>query len=284
MQRIQLRSTLLIGYKPALLTRIRDLSDVPLTDLLGLSARVAVVTGGAQGIGRACCARLAEAGATVVVADIDEEAARETASAIGSRATAAAVDVRKAASVRALVERALAEQERLDVWVNAAGIYPTSPLLELSEEDWDLVLDTNLRGTFLGAQEAARAMIAGDRGGVIVNVSSTAAYRAEAPGAAHYVASKFGVRGLTQALAVELGPHGIRVLAVAPTVTLTPGLEEQGAALQSAGFALEELGPQLPLGRVAVPDDIARVVLFCASDLSLLMTGSTLLVDAGELV
>ena len=183
-----------------------------------------------------------------------------------------------------LVERALAEQGRLDIWVNAAGVYPTSPLLELSEEDWDLVLDTNLRGTFLGAQEAARAMIAGDRGGVIVNVSSTAAYRAEAPGAAHYVASKFGVRGLTQALAVELGPHGIRALAVAPTVTLTPGLEEQRATLRSAGFALEELGPQLPLGRVAVPDDIARVVLFCASDLSLLMTGSTLLVDAGELV
>ena len=209
------------------MARIRDLSDAPLADLLGLSGRVAVVTGGARGIGRACCARLAEAGATVVVADIDEEAARETASAIGSRAIAAAVDVREAASVRALVERALDERERLDVWVNAAGVYPTSPLLELSEEEWDLVLDTNLRGTFLGAREAARAMIAGDRGGVIVNVSSTAAYRADAPGAAHYVASKFGVRGLTQALAVELGPHGIRVLAVAPTVTLTPGLEEQ---------------------------------------------------------
>ena len=252
--------------------------------MLGLSGRVAVVTGGARGIGRACCARLAEAGATVVVADLDEAAARETATAIGPRAAAAAVDVREAASVRALVERALDERGRLDVWVNAAGVYPTSPLLELSDEDWELVLDTNLRGTFLGAREAARAMVARDEGGVIVNVSSTAAYRAEAPGAAHYVASKFGVRGLTQALAVELGPHGIRVLAVAPTVTLTPGLEAQRAALASAGFALEELGPRLPLGRVAVPDDVARVVLFCASDLSLLMTGSTLLVDAGELV
>ena len=105
-----------------------------------------------------------------------------------------------------------------------------------------------------------------------------------APGVAHYVASKFGVRGLTQALAVELGPHGIRVLEVAPTVTLTPGLEAARGPLESAGFALDELGPRLPLGRVAVPDDVARVVLFCASDLSLLMTGSTLLVDAGELV
>ena len=100
---------------------------------------------------------------------------------------------------------------------------------------------------------------------------------------AHYVASKFGVRGLTQSLAVELGPHGIRVLAVAPTVTLTPGLEAQREGLEAAGFALDELGRELPLGRVAVPDDIARVVVFCVSDLALLMTGSTLLVDAGEL-
>ncbi len=121
------------------------------------------------------------------------------------------------------------------------------------------------------------------RGGVIVNISSTAAYRAAGPGVAHYVASKFGVRGLTQSLAVELGVHGIRVLAVAPTVTLTPGLEAERASLEAAGFALDELGAHLPLGRVAVPDDVARVVLFCASDLSLLMTGSTLAVDAGEL-
>ncbi len=220
----------------------------------------------------------------MVVADADLAAARETAGAIGSRAIAAAVDVREEASVRALVEGTLEARSRLDVWVNAAGVYPTTPLLDLSGEDWDLVLDTNLRGTFLGAREAGRAMVEQDEGGVIVNVTSTAAHSAEAPGAAHYVASKFGVRGLTKALAVELGPHGIRVLAVAPTVTLTPGLEAERESLQSAGFQLEELGPQLPLGRVAVPDDIARVVLFCASDLSLLMTGSTLLVDAGELV
>jgi NAD(P)-dependent dehydrogenase (short-subunit alcohol dehydrogenase family) len=266
------------------LARIRDLSDAPLADLLGLSGRVAVVTGGGRGIGRACCARLAEAGATVVVADLDESAARATAEEIGPHAVAAAVDVRESASVRALVERTLAEADRLDVWVNAAGVYPTAPLLELSDADWEQVLGVNLRGSFLGAREAARAMVERAEGGVIVNVSSTAAFRADAPGAAHYVASKFGVRGLTKALAVELGPHGIRVLEVAPTVTLTPGLEEQREALESFGFLLEELGPHLPLGRVAVPDDVARVVLFCASDLSLLMTGSTLLVDAGELV
>jgi NAD(P)-dependent dehydrogenase (short-subunit alcohol dehydrogenase family) len=257
---------------------------VPLTELLALSGRIAVVTGAARGIGRACCTRLAEAGATVVVADLDADGADAAARELGLPAVAVAVDVREAASVRALVEQVLAEAGRLDVWVNAAGVYPTSPLLEMSDAAWELVLDTNLRGTFLGAREAARAMVSGGKGGVIVNVSSTAAFRVDAPGAAHYVASKFGVRGLTKALAVELGPHRIRVLEVAPTVTLTPGLEEQREALEGSGFALEELGPQLPLGRVAVPDDVARVVLFCASDLAALMTGSTLAVDAGELV
>jgi NAD(P)-dependent dehydrogenase (short-subunit alcohol dehydrogenase family) len=262
---------------------IRDVSGSPLTELSALSGRVAVVTGAARGIGLACCARLAEAGAAVVVADIDEDAAAEAASRIGPGTIAVRVDVREAESVRALRDRTVADLGRLDVWVNSAGIFPVSPLLELSEEDWDRVLDVNLRGTLIGAREAARAMIASGRGGVIVNVASTAAYRAAGPGVAHYVASKFGVRGLTQSLAVELGAQGIRVLAVAPTVTLTPGLEAERAPLEQAGFVLDELGSQLPLGRVAVPDDVARVVLFCASDLSLLMTGSTLLVDAGEL-
>lgn len=263
---------------------IRDVSGFPLHELISLAGRVAVVTGGARGIGRACCARLTEAGAAVLVADVDEEAAGEAASTLGPNAHVAYVDVRDGGSVRALAERALADLGRLDVWVNSAGIYLVAPLLMLSDRDWDAVLDVNLRGTFIGAREAARAMVAAEEGGVIVNVASTAAYRAEAPGVAHYVASKFGVRGLTQSLAREVGPHGIRVIGVAPTVTRTPGLEAQRAPLEQAGFALEELGPQLPLGRVAEPDDIARVVLFCASDLSLLMTGSTLLVDAGELV
>jgi NAD(P)-dependent dehydrogenase (short-subunit alcohol dehydrogenase family) len=273
----------LIGYNRSSVGPIRDVSGTSLADLVQLGGRVAVVTGGAAGIGRASCARLAEAGAKVVVADLDGEAARAAAADIGSGAVALGIDVRTASTARAAVDETLARLGRLDVWVNAAGIYPTASVLELSDADWDDVLDVNLRGTFVCAREAARVMA--PRGeGVIVNVTSTAAHRVDAPGAAHYTASKFGVRGLTQALATELGPSGIRVLAVAPTVTLTPGLEAGRAALRRAGFALEELGERLPLGRVAVPDDVARVVLFCASDLSLLMTGSTLLVDAGELV
>lgn len=262
---------------------IRDVSGSSLADLIALSGRVAVVTGGASGIGLACGARLVEAGATVIVADVDKGSADTAASRLGPLATAASVDVRDATSVRAVADRALDDFGRVDIWVNSAGIFPVTPLLELSEDEWDRVLDVNLRGTLFGAREAARAMIAAGHGGVILNVASTAAYRADGPGVAHYVASKFGVRGLTQSLAVELGAHGIRVLAVAPTVTLTPGLEAERMSLEAAGFALDELGLRLPLGRVAVPDDVARVVLFGASDLSLLMTGSTLLVDAGEL-
>ena len=265
------------------MSAIRDVSDSSLADLLTLRDRVAVVTGAARGIGYGTAARLLEAGARVVLADVDRPEAERAAARLGERATAARVDVADDASVRELVQAAVDRHGRLDIWVNNAGVYPPTPVLELSADEWDRMLAVNLRGTFTGAREAARAMIDAGKGGVIVNVASTAAYRADAPGVAHYVASKFGVRGLTQSLAVELGPHGIRVLAVAPTVTLTPGLEAQRAPLEAAGFALDELGTRLPLGRVAVPDDVARVVLFCACDLSLLMTGSTLLVDAGEL-
>jgi NAD(P)-dependent dehydrogenase (short-subunit alcohol dehydrogenase family) len=262
---------------------IADVAATPLTQLLALTGRVAVVTGGARGIGQACCARLAEAGAAVLVADVDETAARETATTIGERAIAFRADVREPGSMRTLAEHALRTAGRLDVWVNAAGIYPATPILDLDDAAWDEVLEVNLRGTFAGAREAARVMASEGTCGVIVNLSSTAAYRVDGMGVAHYVASKFGVRGLTQSLAVELGPHRIRVLGVAPTVTLTPGLEAQRERLESAGFALDQLGPSLPLGRIAVADDVARVVVFCASDLSLMMTGSTLIVDGGAL-
>jgi NAD(P)-dependent dehydrogenase (short-subunit alcohol dehydrogenase family) len=254
-----------------------------LSTLISLTGRVAVVTGGARGIGHACCSRLAEAGARVVVADVEQPAAAGAASAIGSGALAEHVDVSDASSVRSLVERVLRRLGRLDVWVNAAGIYPATPLLELGDEEWDNVLDVNLRGSFLGAREAARAMIAAGSGGVVVNIASTAAYRVDGGGVAHYAASKFGIRGLTQSLAVELGPRGIRVLSVAPTVTRTPGLEAQRGRLERAGFVLDDLAATLPLRRIAEADDVARVVLFCASDLASMMTGSTLLVDGGAL-
>lgn len=283
MQRFQVGNTSAIAYIHRRVSS-SDLSPPALAALLSLAGRVAVVTGGARGIGGACCNRLAEAGARIVVADVDEPAAAEAASAIGRGAIAEGVDVSDASSVRGLVERVVRGLGRVDVWVNAAGIYPATPLLELGDEEWDRVLAVNLRGSFIGAREAARAMVAtGSGGGVVVNIASTAAYRVDGDGVAHYVASKFGIRGLTQSLAVELGPHGIRVLAVAPTVTRTPGLEAQRDRLERSGFVLDDLAATLPLRRLAEADDVARVVLFCVSDLASMMTGSTLLVDGGAL-
>jgi NAD(P)-dependent dehydrogenase (short-subunit alcohol dehydrogenase family) len=260
----------------------------PISDLVSLHDRVAVVTGGARGTGAAIAQRLAEAGATVVIGDADGAAAEATA---GDLRTAGlhvvgrplAVDVEP--DVGAFAQRVVDDHGTVDIWVSNAGIYPSAPVLEMTGEQWDEVVDFNLKAVFLGAREAARQMVAAQHGGVIVNIASTAAFRASAPGIAHYVSSKFGVRGLTQALAVELGPVGIRVLGVAATFTETPGTRARRADLGDAAYAeyVARVGARKPLRRVAVPDDVARVVLFCASDLSSLMTGSTVVVDAGDL-
>ena len=244
---------------------VPDLTDRSIADLISLEGRVAVVTGGSEGTGAGDVLRLAEAGATV---EITESAATLDESSITT-------------FVNDVVER----DGRLDIWVNNAGIYPGSPVLEMSGAQWDEVLDANLKSAFLGSREAAKRMIAGGRGGVIVNITSTAAFRAYTKGATHYVASKFGMRGLTQALAMELAPHNIRVLDVAPTFTVTPGTRRRRADLDDDAYArwVESAGASKPLGRVGVPDDVGRVVLFAVSDLAMFMTGSTLKVDAGDL-
>ncbi len=263
---------------------IPDLSDKSLSELLSLRGRTAVVTGGAQGIGLAVSSRLAEAGASVLIGDLDTDAAASAARTIedsGGTGAAGTLDVADPASVSALANRAVDELGGIDIWVNNAGIYPAVEILEMSDDQWDRVLEIDLRGVFVGAREAARRMVEQDRGGVIINVASTASYRVMGHGVVHYVSAKHGVVGLTKGLAVELGPHQIRVLGIAPAVTRTPGLAAMQATFEDQGFDIDRLGEKLPLGRVAEPDDVARVAVFCASDLSALMTGSTLLVDAG---
>ncbi len=263
---------------------IADVTDHPLSDLVSLSGRRAVVTGAARGIGAAISRRLAEAGASVAVADLDVVAATSTAAELsnqfGVQAIGLAVDVGSADSVHSLAVTAEARLGGIDIWVNNAGIFPTTgSVLEATDEFLDHMLNVNVRGTFNGAKEAAQRM--GD-GGVIVNLASTAAFRG-APGISAYAASKGAVRQLTQNLAVELGPSGIRVLAVAPGPIDTPGVRDQLAPLREAGVDVERSMARNPLGRGGVPDDIARVVLFCYSDLSLFMTGATLPVEAGSL-
>jgi NAD(P)-dependent dehydrogenase (short-subunit alcohol dehydrogenase family) len=270
---------------------IADVTEQPLEQLVSLSGRVAVVTGAARGIGAAIARRYAEAGAAVLLGDLDVAAARQAAdelAATGAPASGHAVDVLDERAVAALADAAVDAHGRLDVWVNNAGIYPTDPALEMPLAQWQSVLDVNLTGTYVGAREAARRMIAAGAGGVIVNIASSQGFRAGGPGLAHYVASKHGVVGLTKSLAVELGPHDIRVLALAPTLIATPGTlagKEKFAEVLGTDEDPWEVAARdyLALGRPGVPDDVARVALFCASDLSGFMTGATLPVDAGYL-
>jgi NAD(P)-dependent dehydrogenase (short-subunit alcohol dehydrogenase family) len=265
---------------------IKDVSDVPLADLISLKGRGAVVTGGAQGLGKGIVRRLAEAGAGVIVGDLDlglaERAAREFEDAYGAKVVAAKMDVSDSTSVSQIADLAIAEFGSLDIWVNNAGIYPNILLTEMTDEVWNRVMDINLRGTFAGAREAARRMIDAGNGGVIVNVASTAGFGGVAPGVAAYVASKHGVVGLTKQLAIELAPHNIRVLGVAPTFCDTEGNTAALSKLPERVRKEISATGTSRLGRIGTPDDIARAVLFCASDMAMFMTGSTLLADAGE--
>jgi NAD(P)-dependent dehydrogenase (short-subunit alcohol dehydrogenase family) len=267
---------------------VRDVSGVPVSQLLSLDGQAAVVTGAAKGIGASVAARFAEAGCSMVLGDLDEMGAASLAEELMQqhhvKVVALPLDVADTRSVAAVADRAMAEFGRLDVWVNNAGIFPQGTALDMTDEQWDRVIDVNLRGSFVGAREAARRMITAGHGGVVVNIASTAGFRATTTGLPHYVASKHAVVGLTKSLAVELGPNGIRVLGVAPTLIETPGVRDLSAGADEVmRTMLEGFAAQLPVGRVGVPDDVARVVLFCASDASLLMTGSTLLVDGGAL-
>ncbi len=266
---------------------IADVSSRSIAELIDLTGKVAVVTGGAQGLGKAISRRFAEAGASVVIGDINAEGAqataRELAASTGADLRGTSVDVRQTASIDALAQKAVDELGGIDIWVNNAGVYPTTDVLAMTDADWDDVVAINLRGTFTGSRTAARHMVERGQGGVIINLSSIAGFRAFGPGLAHYTATKHAVRGLTMSLAVELGPHGIRALALAPTLIVTEGIAASRADHEDSGLAAAQdaLVQQHPLGRLGVPDDVARVALFCASDLSLLMSGSTLLVDAG---
>jgi len=268
---------------------IHDVSERPLNTVISLKGRVAVVTGGAAGIGRATARRLAEAGATVAVADLDERAAQDAANSLpGDGHQALHIDVRDSASVASVAANVAKRLDGLHIWVNNAGVYPVCPTLEMSDAEWERVIGINLSGSFFGAREAARQMVSRGSSGVIVNTQSTTVHKVPAPGLAHYIASKGGVESMTRALALEFGPHNIRVLSVAPTLTRTEGTlahkPQLEAAMGNVGDAHELYGSRLPLGRIARPDDIARVVLFCASDLSLMMTGSVLSVDGGDLI
>jgi NAD(P)-dependent dehydrogenase (short-subunit alcohol dehydrogenase family) len=269
-----------------------DFADpVPLPGLFDLEGQVAVVTGAGSGIGQACAARLTQAGASVLCADIDGAAAEVTAlglEAVGRTAAGLTSDVREADDAERTVASAIDRWGRVDVVVNAAGVYPPSPALETPVGFWDEVHAINLRGTFLTSQACARRMATGGWGGRIVNLASKSAFQ-PSKGLAHYASTKSAVVGLTRALALEWAPHGIRVNAVAPGAVDTTGtrrVAEQMITEQplTADQVRAAHSARCPLGRQAEPDEIARIVLFLATPASSYVTGATIVADGGYML
>jgi NAD(P)-dependent dehydrogenase (short-subunit alcohol dehydrogenase family) len=247
-----------------------------------LAGRVAFVTGGGSGIGRAVCARLAADGAAVVVADIVPETAEETVAqleASGATALAVTLDVASAAAVDAALDAAWTRFGRVDVLVNNAGIMGYKQFLHLTESEWDRTMAVNAKGAFLCAQAAARRLVKAKIPGTIVNMSSiTSEVAIEFQ--SHYCASKGALRMLTKSMALELAEHGITVNAVAPGVVETGMTRELLADPAVAEYTL----PLIPLGRAATPEDVAGVVAFLASPDASYITGATLVVDGGYLL
>lgn len=244
-----------------------------------LTGQCAIVTGASRGLGHHFALTLAQAGARVVLAARGIERlnkAVEEIEAFGGCASAVRVDVTEGESVRACVETAESALGSINILVNNAGIAVTKPILEHAEEDWDSVLDTNLKGIWLMAQEVARRMVYCEQGGSIINIASVLGERgiSQLPG---YCASKGGIINLTRAMAVELAPHGVRVNAVAPGYIETD-MNRQFFTTQ-AGQRLIKRIPQRRLGQV---EDLDGALMLLASDASRYITGSVITIDGGQ--
>lgn len=261
-------------------------------ELLDLSGKTAIVTGGAAGIGFGISLRLAEAGANVLIADMNAENAEKAKEELlrnGWKAEAVRADVSNEDDVRKMVEKAVDAFGGVDILVNNAGIYPSVPVINMSAADFEKVIAVNLKSVFLCTKKAAEQMIAQGRGGKIINITSIDALHPSSVGLAHYDASKHGAWGFTKNVALELAPHNIWVNAVAPGGIATPGVAEMQKSTPAAAGVdmkkmLEGFLAKIPMKRMGEPDDIGRAVLFLASDLSSYMTGSQIVVDGGFLL
>lgn len=246
--------------------------------LLDFSHQVVLVTGAGAGIGAGIARRFAQAGAAVAVnyraSAIQARAVVDEIVSAGGRAVAIQADVTQQADVERLIRQAVTALGRLDVLVNNAGIYPLSPLVHMTEAEWDAVINANLRSVFLCTQAAARQMIAQGTGGVIVNIASIEGENA-APMHSHYNAAKAGVLMYTEAAAYELGPHGIRVNAVSPGLVWREGIE------QAWPDGVQRWKRAAPLARLGMPEDVADACLFLASPGARWITGANLRVDGG---
>jgi 3-oxoacyl-[acyl-carrier protein] reductase len=244
------------------------------------AGKIVLVTGAQQGIGRAMAVEFAAAGADIAVNWLDDQdAAEQVANQVrgcGRRATLVKADVAQIEQARSMVSAAQEALGPIDVLVNNAGVFPRVPFLEMTENDWDYVLDVNLKGSCFCAQSVAKAMVSAGRPGVIINLTSGAAFRSS-PRGVHYVASKGGVLSMTRAMALELAPYRIRVNAIAPGLTDTAQ-----PRYGSSEAELADMARAIPLGRMARPEDIARAAIFLASDSAGFVTGQTLHVNGGS--
>lgn len=260
-----------------------------ISQLVSLASRRAIVTGGARGIGLAICYRLAEAGASVLIADIDRAAAEQACgqlSAAGNKAIPVQCDISSDSDIQKMIQSAVEKMGGLDILVNNAGIYPRKNFLDVTAQDFDTVMKINLRGTFLCSSEAGRQMIRQNTGGCIINISSIDAIHPSQRGMAVYDASKGALITLTRSLALELAPNDIRVNAIAPGGILTEGVitESEGETLAQSKARLSAFMERMPLGRMGRPDDVAGAALFLASGLADYITGTVITVDGGYLI
>lgn len=255
-----------------------------------LTGKVAIVTGGAMGIGFGIVRRFVEAGADVVVADLDGDLAyREAAELEGPGKTISlGVDVSDGLAGQRMVDECVASFGKVDILVNNAGIYPMTPLLEMSRETWQRVIDVNLTGLAFVSKAVGARMVEQGSGGKIINIASIDALHPSMVGLAAYDSSKGGVLMFTKAFALEMAPHGVHVNAIAPGGISTEGtaapLQGSGMTEEQMAAMMEQFIAQIPLGRMGEPDDIAKVATFLASPASDYITGELIVVDGGRLL
>lgn len=266
-------------------------NQTPLDKLLDLSGRTAIVTG-AVGIGFGIASRLAEAGANVVISSHNQEEVDRSVGDLksnGGKVIGVVTDVSIEAQVQKMVEETINTYGQIDILVNNAGIYPSIPVSQMTLSDFESVIKTNLEGVFLCTKYVSEQMIKAGRGGRIINITSIDALHPSSVGLAHYDASKHGVWGFTKNVALELAPHKIWVNAIAPGGIMTPGVQKLQSSMPTpAGVDMTKLMEtflaKIPMHRLGETDEIGKVALFLASDMSSYMTGSQIVVDGGVLL
>ncbi len=257
-------------------------------DLLNLTGKTAIVTGGAKGIGYGISYRLAEAGANVLIADMDEATAQKSAEGLttkGWSAKALKVDVSLEADIKNMVSTAVSSFGSLDILVNNAGIYPNQPIAVMETADFEKVLHVNLLSVFMTTKHASEVMKQ-HGGGKIINITSIDALHPSMVGLAHYDSSKHGLWGFTKNAALELSKDNITVNAVAPGGIATPGASAGSGSLSAEQMKVATAAflAKIPMHRMGESDEIGKVVLFLASDMASYMTGSQIVADGGALL